>query len=530
MLRIKQILQLLGSGVSQRLICSQVHCSKRMVSMVNRTALGTGKSFGELLALPDAEFKSIFKSDGDASQPADRRKEELERLMPEVIRRLNRKHSHMQFVFDDYYRKECPDGYGYTQFCKYVGEYRDKHDVSYHNVYEPGEEMQIDFAGDPLYIRDYRTKASQKLAVLVCVMPYSNLPFMMALPDATTDWFFNGLNRALEFMGALPKVAKSDNMKQWVSKSERYSLSFSECNVEWCLYYGIEPTACRVRKPRDKGPVEGTVKHLYQYVYARIENEVHYSISSLNTRIWELLDEYCSLPFKGSTRWDIFNSYEKPRMRPLPETMYRIRQRKEVKLSGTYHVCVGKERHFYSVPFQYVGQKVKVMWNAEFVEIYSGDRLLYCHDRSLVPYGYTTETIHMPENHKAYEHTREVNAAKLLEWGATVGPSVRWAVGRILESTTFPQQAYGKCSGVLSLAKTYGRNRLENACALLEEQDAPVSYTALRNMLRNNRDITDKGDDTISRTPYNDKVRGAAAYSSVTKALKEDGHGQQHVD
>ena len=56
-----------------------------------------------------------------------------------------------------------------------------------------------------------------KVVVLVCVMPYSELPFLMAIPNATTEWFFLGLDKGLEYMGALPSIAKSDNMQQWMS-------------------------------------------------------------------------------------------------------------------------------------------------------------------------------------------------------------------------------------------------------------------------------------------------------------------------
>jgi len=59
-----------------------------------------------------------------------------------------------------------------------------------------------------------QTGESIKVVVLVCVMPYSQLPFMMAIPNATTECFFNGLNKGLEYMGALSGIAKSDNMKQ----------------------------------------------------------------------------------------------------------------------------------------------------------------------------------------------------------------------------------------------------------------------------------------------------------------------------
>ena len=312
--------------MSQSAICAEVQCSKSTVSRLKQKAGETGRSIGELLQLPDDEFETIFGVQ-EAVGTADPRKEELLRMMPEILRRLGQRHAHMQYVYDDYYSKECPEGYKYTQFKKYVKEYRERHDYSYHNTYEPGKEWQIDFAGDALWLTDRKTGERQKLVVLVCVMPYSNLPFMMAMPKATTEWFYHGLNKGLEFMGALPAIAKSDNMKQWVTKSDRYSPSFSEANESWCAYYGIEPTACRVRKPRDKGPAEGAVNQLYKYVYPRIEGETWYSLDAINGRIFELLDEYCSLPYRGSTRWEIFEKYEKPQMKPLPHTMWKSRAR-----------------------------------------------------------------------------------------------------------------------------------------------------------------------------------------------------------
>ena len=100
--------------------------------------------------------------------------------------------------------------------------------------------------------------------------------------------------------------------------------------------------------------MESAVNHLYHYIYARIENDTFYELDDINSRIWELLDEYCALPYKGSSRWEIFEKYELLNMRPLPQQMYRFRMRKEVKLGASYHVCVGSERHFYSVPCKYV--------------------------------------------------------------------------------------------------------------------------------------------------------------------------------
>ena len=69
-------------------------------------------------------------------------------------------------------------------------------------------------------------------------------------------------------------------------------------------------------------------------------------------------------------------------------------------------------------------------------------------------YGYTTVKEHMPESHLAYEHNRAQNAATLIERAQRVGPFTRWAVENILQRTSFPQQAYRRCNGVL-LLRTY---------------------------------------------------------------------------
>ena len=147
MLRQREILSLLSQGQSQTSVCSIVHCSKRSVSEVSKAARDTGKSYGELLALSDSELLTTL-SPQEQMQVEDPRKAELERLMPEVMKRLKGKHATMQFVHETFYKKQCPDGYSYTQFKLHVSKYRESHDYSYHNDYEPGEQMQIDFADD----------------------------------------------------------------------------------------------------------------------------------------------------------------------------------------------------------------------------------------------------------------------------------------------------------------------------------------------------------------------------------------------
>ena len=121
------------------------------------------------------------------------------------------------------------------------------------------------------------------------------------------EYFFSGLSDAITYFGGCPEVCKSDNMTQWVKKSDRYEPTFNNAALEWSSYYNTTLEACRVRKPRDKGPVEGIVYKFYQFIYAAIRHETFHSLDELNSRIFELTDSLMTvlpeLPEKAAGVW-----------------------------------------------------------------------------------------------------------------------------------------------------------------------------------------------------------------------------------
>ena len=78
----------------------------------------------------------------------------------------------------------------------------------------------------------------------------------------------------------------------------------------------------------------------------------------------------------------------------------------------------------------------------------------------------------------------------------------------------------------LWLANKYGKARLEHACSKLMEGGTAASYKSLCNILKNNRDLERDEDGIVSRTPFIDNVRGAAAYRSVISGGKEVKNGK----
>jgi len=148
-MKLKRIIQMLSDGVSLNAICKETHSSKTTVSGYKKLADGTKLSYQKPLHMEDSKLEELLQPKA-ALPPADQRKEKLDSMMPEIIKRLSKRYSNVQMVYLEHYKKECPDGYGYTQFNKLVKDYQEAHSFSYHNTHIPGEEWQIDFAGDAL--------------------------------------------------------------------------------------------------------------------------------------------------------------------------------------------------------------------------------------------------------------------------------------------------------------------------------------------------------------------------------------------
>ncbi len=517
MLKLKRMLQLLDAGKSMNEICRDLHMSKRTVHNYKQRVTSSSVPLAELRRLDDKQLNQLLQPQSPVPKP-DERKEALDKELSNYLKEWNKPYVSILLLWEEY-RKAYPNGYQYTQFKKYLNEYKKSQEYSYHNVYIPGEEMQIDYAGDKLYIRDKSSGIWVEVVVLCCVMPYSSKAFAMGAFDSTQENLFHCLSRCMSYFGRVPKIAKSDNMVQWVKHGSQYERPFTESTDEWANHYDIIPDITRVRKPKDKAPVESLVDQVYKYVYARLRNTVFYTLDELNRAIFALMDEYNSRPMqvKGVSRDVLYFQDEYPVMHELPDKPYTFRYRKEVTLAADYHVLVGKEQHKYSAPYQYVSKPVTVLWDMDTVEIYNGLERIAIHKRSFVKYGYTTEESHMPPNHLAYKRSKELNADDYLKRAMMIGPEAKWAVGRLIESTILPQYAYRNCQSFFRFAEKHGAGRVEQACTLIHAQTDVFSFQLLKNMVEKNLDKAAISgiNDIISTTPYNEEVRGAASFSQT---------------
>jgi len=411
------------------------------------------------------------------------------------------------------YKEKHADGYGYSQFCSRLKRVIKRKDLSIALTHEPGETMMVDFAGKKLRYVHPATGEVFSAEVLVVCMPHSQYTFVIALASQKIQDFVYGLQQAFLFYGKIPKIILSDNLKSYVTKPDRYSPKFTELCEQLAAHYGVELRATRVAKPKDKASVENSVRIIYQRVYAAIRNEVYYSLDDLNLAIQQHLTAHNAQSFqkRPGSRKAIFDEYEQPCMRSLPSELFEVYKTTTAKVQANYHIFLGEQKNYYSVPFRYVGKQATVRYTRKNVEIFIDNQRIAFHTR--LPegrgYRYQTTITHCPKNHREWKASQGYNTAHFIERAKKVGPHTSWAIQHIIQYRPVAVQAYQSCNGVLALAGQYGSERLENAASRCYPHQK-TNLHMLKNILAKGLDKAEP--EATNEIPDHQNIRGKDYY------------------
>ncbi|MBU4273900.1 IS21 family transposase [Candidatus Parcubacteria bacterium] len=513
MLQIKKALQLLEEGRSERSISTQLKLSRNTLRHYQNKFQTSGLSYSKILALSDTELSFLIYGELSKSVKTSRQ-EQFDSLIDYFLLELKRVGVTRQLLWKEYLQQD-PDGYGYSQFCDRLNQFRIKSnmDVTMHLDHVAGERMQVDFAGKKLSYVDKDSGEEKQCPVLVCTLPFSGYTYVEALANASQRNLYESLGRCLSYFQGVPSNVLSDNMKQFVDKASRYEPRFNEMAQQWSVYYNTTLSAARVRKPKDKPSVEKEVHNSYLRIFAPLRNTIFYSLQELNYSIFEQLDKHNATPMQryGSSRKERFEQQEKYLLKPLPLTEFVVKQEVKAKVQRNYHVILGEDMHQYSVPYTHVGETVKIVYDYSEVEIFLNMRRIALHSRSPRRNGYSTKEEHMPERHLRYKETKGWNADYFISQASKIGDNAAEIFKRILARNKFPEQTYNACLGLLSLSKKYGYQRFEAACKHALPA-AGITYGLMKNILANNQDKIVELTTKDIYIPEHENLRGKDVY------------------
>ncbi|WP_198666981.1 Mu transposase domain-containing protein [Taibaiella helva] len=252
-------------------------------------------------------------------------------------------------------------------------------------------------------------------------------------------------------------------MKAAVTKTSRYEPTLNETFADFADHYGTTVLPARAFHPRDKALVEGAVKIMYTRIYAPLRKMVFHSLKELNEAIHRELEAHNNRLLQGRnySRRQQFEEVERDALAPLPVLRYELKKQFYVTVMKNGHVCLGPDKHYYSVPYRFIGKKVKLLYSSSLVEVYYNYERIALHSRSKGPHHYTTDKEHMATTH---QFVTEWTPERFLIWAASIHEDVRLYIQHIFDRKQHAEQAYKSCLGILSFARKVGDDRLITAC------------------------------------------------------------------
>jgi transposase len=455
MREIKEVLRQKSLGRSHRQIAESLKISAGAVGETMRRARAAGLTeFAAVEAMvPSVLEARLYPSSTAVKRPLpDFAWIHRERRRPGVTLEL----LHLEYIEGN------AGGYGYTQFCEYYRQWLGRRGISMRQIHVAGQKTFVDYSGKKPCIWDPKTGEAIEVELFVAVLGASNFTFAEATrTQRGPDWIASH-TRAVAYFGGATAAYVCDQLRSGVTVPCRYEPGVQRTYEEWAEHHGAVVLPARAAHPKDKAKVETAVRVAQRWILARMRNERHFSLESMNERIAELLEDLNARQMRvyRSSRREMYDRLDRPALKPLPAVRFTYAEWKVAKVNVDYHIEV--DGHYYSVPYQRLGETVEVRVAAGTVEVILDGQRIASHARSFQRGRHTTVPEHMPLAHRQH---MEWSPSRLVNWAGTIGSQTRALVSAILAERPHPEQGYRSCLGVLRLAKRYGDARLEAACA-----------------------------------------------------------------
>jgi transposase len=239
----------------------------------------------------------------------------------------------------------------------------------------PGE-AQVDFGQAVVKFNG----TLKKVMFFVMSMVHSDAMFVMAFPRECTEAFMEAHVRAFDFFGCVPNRISYDNTRIAITKilthhKRKHTAEFKRL----ISHYLFEPHFCNVRRPNEKGIVEGSVK------YSRLNFMVPVPQVKDYDELNKLLRDCCQsdlnriLRGKRSLSKNQLLAEDRIAAIALPDDKFDYR--KSTSTFASSESLVRYDTNDYSVSVSYAHHQATIKASVRFIEVYHLDKLIAKHRR-----------------------------------------------------------------------------------------------------------------------------------------------------
>lgn len=243
-----------------------------------------------------------------------------------------------------------------------------------HLSFDPGQLAQVDW-GKALVTID----GEPLVAWMFCMrLAYSTGSFVALYPNGRLEAFMDGHVRAFAFFGGVPSTVVYDNLRSVVTRILRgRRRRLNQRFMALAAHYVFKTTFATPAAGWEKGLVENLVGFSRRSFLVPVPKAA--SLEHLNRDLRDrLLDDRARIAQERDNRtigelWEL----ERPHLLALPRTPFRPSTTYGVKVSR--QLTVRHQKVQYSVPIQYINQKLRLEAMFDHVEIYDRERLVARH-------------------------------------------------------------------------------------------------------------------------------------------------------
>lgn len=484
------------------------------LNLIMRRYDALGIPIEELLKMPPKEVEDLFYP------PKNLQRKDIP--LPDFQYYFDRIHSNgsnanISFCWLDYKEKN-PDGYEKSQFYEYYNRfvqenYGGKH-ISMAVNRKPGEKMYIDWVGNqPGLITDIETGEIHKVHIFTTTLGVSSLIYAEAFPNEKLGSFIEGCSHAVSFYGAVAKYFVPDNLKTAVTKHTKDELILQSSFSDLEDFFDTIVLPPPARKPKGKPTVENHVRYLETHLIEKLKEQIFTSYEELNAEIKKIVAVLNSRLFqnKSFSRFDAFEKYDKPCMKPLPGGNYVICDYKAIlKIPDNYHVEY--DNHYYSVFYSYRGKPAILKATPSEIRICDQyNRLICTHKRSYKEFPlYITVDEHMKPEHLYYKEVNSKDGNYYRRWASAIGLSMSELIDRVLKSSKHEEQSYNACAGILHLSKEVAPGVAEEVARKCINMNSCKYFTFKQTLKKMN--VKSTSVNTPGTLPVHENIRGKDYY------------------
>lgn len=457
----RSIMELLNKNLSEREVSLAIGCSRNTVSEVKELCKQHGIEWNNVKDMSDDQlyeilYPSKFKKNTHY-EPVD---------YGYVHAELKKIGVTMLLLWEEYREKCIAEGKSYCAYSTFTVNYKKytcKREYTSRIKHKPGVAIEVDWSGPTMKYECPETGEVKTAYLFVATFPYSQYGYVEATADMQEKAWLTCHVHMLEFFGGSPVKIVCDNLKTGViSHPQKGEIILNEAYMALGEYYNTAILPAGVRKPKHKASVEGYVGKIATFVIAKLRREKFTSLEALNAAIRCAVKEYNDKPFqkREGSRTILFNTQEKICLRELPGMPYEV-------CEWSYGHKVGKNSHInfkkgqYSVPSKYIGKKVDVKYNSNFVFIYINKSEIARHE--IIPKG-VLNGIRTDESHLPFPLKKYQDSVDFINYAKNIGESTYELIKRLYDESKVKEQATQTVCAILAIADTFSPEVLEEAC------------------------------------------------------------------